>query len=192
MKIDTTHTQTMNGAEPPTAGHAAPAEQVKVAWVPSYDEAADAVEWLSSASFPVERTTIVARDLKLVERVVGIRTRRRAAGGGAATGAAVGAGVGLLLGALTEGASVLGSTFWGAVLGTALGAILAASLHALAARRPFESVSTLDAEAYELLVDEPVVAEAIGVLTEWAVKDPARRLETHLGHSPLAQTGERA
>ena len=183
MQTNTNLTVGTNGSDP--AAEQQP-ERVKIATVPTYDEATDAIEWLSSARFPVERTTIVARDLKLVERVVGIRTRWRAAGDGAATGVVVGAGVGLVLGALGDG-GVLGSLFWGAVFGAGIGAVLAAVLHALASRRPFESVSTLDAEFYDVLVEERVAPEAVGLLTEWAVKDPARRLETQVSEPALVR-----
>lgn len=161
-------------------------EPVCVATVPTYDEAADAIEWLSSARFPIERATIVARDLKLVERVVGTRTRRRAAADGAGTGVVVGAGVGLLLGLLSDDVGVAGTLAWGAILGAAIGALLALALHAWSERRPFESVQTLDATYYDVLVEERVAAEAVGILTEWAVKDPARRLETRLAEPELS------
>ena len=161
-------------------------EPLRVATVPTYDEAADAIEWLSSARFPIERATIVARGLKLVERVVGTRTRRRAAAHGAGSGGGVGAGGGQRLGHLCEGVGGGGTRAGGAILGAALGALLALALHAWSERRPFESVQTLDAEYYDVLVEERVAAEAVGILTEWAVKDPARRLETRLADAVLS------
>jgi hypothetical protein len=161
-------------------------EPVRVATVPTYGEATDAIEWLSSARFPIDRATIVARDLKLVERVVGTRTRRRAAADGAGTGVVVGGGVGILLGLLSEGVGVAGTLFWGAILGALIGALLALALHAWSERRPFESVRTLDAAFYDVLVEERVAQEAVGILTEWAIKDPARRLETRLAEPELS------
>jgi len=161
-------------------------EPVRVARVPTYNEAADAIEWLSSARFPIERATLVARDLRLVERVVGTRTRARAAGDGAGTGVVVGGGVGLLLGLLSGDVGVAGTLAWGAILGAVIGALLSLALHAWSERRPFESVQTLDAAHYDVLVEERVAAEAVGILTEWAVKDPARRLETRLAGPALS------
>lgn len=181
MEMTSRHTADTNGnaADERT-------EPVRVATVPTYDEAADAIEWLASARFPIERTTIVARDLKLVERVVGTRTRGRAALDGAGTGLVVGGGVGILLGLLSEDVGVAGTLAWGALLGVAIGALLALALQAWSERRPFESVQTLDAACYDVLVEERVAAEAAGVLTEWAVKDPARRLETRLAEPALS------
>lgn len=173
-------TTTQNAGKSGNAAVEERPQPVRVATVPTYDEAAGAIEWLGSARFPIERATIVARDLKLVERVVGTRTRARAAADGAGTGLVVGAGVGILLGLLSEGVGIAGTLFWGAILGAGIGALLALARHAWWERRPFDSVQTLDATSYDVYVEERVAAEAVGILTEWAVKDPARRLETRL------------
>jgi len=98
----------------------------------------------------------------------------------------VGGGVGILLGLLSEGVGVAGTLFWGAILGALIGALLALALHAWSERRPFESVRTLDAAFYDVLVEERVAQEAVGILTEWAIKDPARRLETRLAEPELS------
>jgi hypothetical protein len=49
----------------------------------SYEDAQQAVDRLSDASFPVENAKIVGQDLELVERVLGRMTYARAAAAGA-------------------------------------------------------------------------------------------------------------
>src|SRR3954452_1212676 len=61
--------------------------------IASFDDYADAefaVDYLSDRGFPVERTAIIGRDLKLVEQVTGRLDNGRAALRGAVTGALVG------------------------------------------------------------------------------------------------------
>ena len=52
-------------------------EPLRVATVPTYDEAADAIEWLSSARFPIERGALVAPAVERGERLGGTRPRWR-------------------------------------------------------------------------------------------------------------------
>ena len=71
-----------------------------VASYPTYSEAQQAIDRLSDASFPVQYSEIVGRDLRLVERVTGRMTDGRSAAAGAATGAWFGLFIGLLVGLL--------------------------------------------------------------------------------------------
>ena len=68
---------------------------------PTYGEAQQAIDRLANASFPVQFSEIIGRDLRLVERVTGRMTDGRAAAAGAATGAWFGLFIGLLVGLFT-------------------------------------------------------------------------------------------
>ena len=61
-----------------------------------YDEAQQAVDYLSDHEFPVQNVLIVGTDLKQLERVTGRLTRGRVAGGGALSGDVAGLFVGLI------------------------------------------------------------------------------------------------
>lgn len=130
------------------------ASGVTVASYGDYASAQRAVDFLSDQKFPVERTSIVGTDLRLVEAVTGRLTVGRAALAGAATGAWLGLLLGLLLGLFTDNpwgwvATVLTSVaifvFWGAVFG--------AVAHALTGgRRDFASTSGIVAGRYDVIV----------------------------------------
>lgn len=141
----------------PTVPAATPAAdvlgaRVTVATYPDYPAAQRAVDYLSDNQFPVERTSIVGTDLRLVENVLGRLTVGRAAGAGAASGA----WFGLLLGVLF---AVFSTSGWGVVLvaivvGAIWGAIFGAIAHAATGgRRDFSSRSSLQAGQYAVLVD---------------------------------------
>src|SRR5712672_441143 len=88
-------------------------DPVSMAWnnvasFSSYDEAQAAVDRLSDDGFPVEHLEIVGSDLRLVERVTGRLTKRRAGGAGAASGAWFGLMIGLVVGLFTTGSAWLG------------------------------------------------------------------------------------
>ncbi|NJC73297.1 hypothetical protein HC031_26775 [Planosporangium thailandense] len=140
---------------------------VTVATYPDYESAQRAVDYLSDNHFPVEHTTIVGTDLRLVEKVLGRMTTGRAALAGAASGAWFGLLIGLLLAIFTV------STWWpllvaGLIIGAIWGAIFGAIAHAMTGgRRDFSSRSTLVAGQYAVLVS-----------TDHA--DPARQLLTRL------------
>jgi hypothetical protein len=139
-----------------------------VASYASYQEAESAVDRLSDARFPVERTAIVGRDLKLVEQVTGRVTYADAA----ARGAVAGGLVGLLVSWLFAVFNWFNPTVaWGWLIfdglwfGLVVGALMGVLLHALTSgRRDFASVPAMTAERYELLVDEDVADEAARLL----------------------------
>src|SRR4051812_34052984 len=76
------------GLPPADPGAGVPAgPTVSVATYPDYALAQQAVDYLSDNQFPVERTSIIGTDLRLVEKVLGRMTTVRAALAGAASGA---------------------------------------------------------------------------------------------------------
>lgn len=100
-----------------------------LAWntVASYDNypaAQSAVTRLSDKGFPVEHIDIVGSDLRLVERVIGRVTRRKAVLAMAGSGAWFGLLIGLLFAVFTTGpwfglvvSAVAMGAVWGAVFG---------------------------------------------------------------------------
>jgi hypothetical protein len=134
----------------------------------TYAEAEAAVDRLADQKFPVERAQIVGSGLKLVEQVTGRMTYLQAALRGALAGAFVGVLMGWLFDAfdwfnpvVASGWLVIDGLWFGAVVGALVGLLI----HALSGgRRDFESVGSLQAERYDVLVDEGVAAEALRLL----------------------------
>lgn len=143
-----------------------PADGVVLASYPRYAEAQAAVDALSDARFPVERASIVGRDLRLVESVTGRLDYKRAALSGLAGGAWFGLLVGLFVGIFTDDAgSWIALVLWGLLFGALAGALFAVgSYAATGGRRDFVSVSSLVADRYDVLVDPASAAEARRVL----------------------------
>jgi len=145
----------------PPAGRAT----VTLATYADYEPAQRAIDYLSDNGFPVERTSIVGTDLRLVERVTGRLTIARAALAGAASGAWFGLFIGLLLGFFS------GRAFWAVmlvavVIGAVWGAIFGAVAHAATGgRRDFTSRSSLQATQYAVTVDAEHANEARQLLT---------------------------
>jgi hypothetical protein len=130
---------------------------------PQYVDAQAAVDRLSDAKFPVEQTSIVGRDLRLVETVTGRLNYGRAALGGAASGAWFGLLVGLFIAifAADDAASWIGLVLWGLVFGALAGLVFSLASYALTGgRRDFVSVSSLQAAQYDVLVDPRGADEA--------------------------------
>jgi len=139
-----------------------------VASYATYAEAERAVDHLADQKFPVERVSIVARDLKLVEQVTGRRGYLEAALQGLTSGALIGFLIGWLFGVFNWFEPVT-SAFWLAIdglwFGALLGALFGLLLHALSrGRRDFDSVASLSADRYEVLVDDEVAPEAARLL----------------------------
>jgi hypothetical protein len=138
---------------------------VAVARYADYASAQRAVDFLSDNGFPVERTSIIGTDLRLVETVLGRMTVGRAALAGLASGAWFGLFIGFLFTLFT-------TSSWFAVLlasiaiGAVWGAILFAVAHALTGgRRDFTSRSSLEAREYAVTVDSEVADEARTLIT---------------------------
>jgi heat induced stress protein YflT len=140
-----------------------PTQRVTIASFDSYESAERAVDTLSDRYFPVEHVAIVGRDLRYVEQVTGRTTYLKAGLAGALNGAVVGLAIGWLLG-LFDWADPAGSAFWMAVnglwLGALLGALLGVLMHALTrGRRDFASASYTTADRYDVVVDDPGLAD---------------------------------
>jgi uncharacterized membrane protein len=139
-----------------------------IATYDSYRDAEQAVDFLSDQGFPVERATIVGRDVKLVERVTGRMTTAKAALNGAVAGALVGVLIGWLF-VVFDWFSPIVASGWlivdGLWFGAVVGALYGMVAHALTrGRRDFASVGGLQADRYELAVDEEVADQAARLL----------------------------
>jgi hypothetical protein len=147
-----------------------------VAVYENYGEAERAIDYLSDHGFPVERTSIVGRDLRWVEQVTGRITTGGAALRGALTGAVVGLLVGWLFGlfdwfnpVVAAGWLALDGLWFGALVG-GLAGLLA---HAMTGgRRDFAAFGSMTADKYEVQVDEDLVEEAAGLLTSMNASEP--------------------
>jgi hypothetical protein len=123
-----------------------------------YDDAQRDVDALSDALFPVERVSIIGRDLRLDEDVTGRLTVARAAAAGAGGGAWFGFLIGLVFFLFTPfWLPVLAAVVLGAVFGAVFGAIAHAAMRG---RRDFASVRHLDAGTYEVVVDAELADRA--------------------------------
>lgn len=152
---------------PRTIASVAPGRRRTIASYSNYADAESAVDWLADKGFAVERGAIVGSGLRSVEQVEG----RMTAGGAAFVGAVAGIGLGVLLALLAglfpwdSGSSEkLG---FAVVLGAAVGAVSAALVHeALSGgRRDFISATRIEADRYDLQVDEDSAAEAERLLS---------------------------
>ncbi len=143
-----------------------------VATYDTYEEAERAVDFLADNDFPVDRVTIVGRGVHMVERVTGRMTYGEAALRGALTGAVTGALIGWLFWLfdwfspiVAGGWLILDGLWFGAVVGAIWGLLAHA---ATAGRRDFASTRTMQADRYELLVDESVADEASTLVARMA------------------------
>ncbi|MDT7710406.1 MAG: hypothetical protein QOG20_6013 [Pseudonocardiales bacterium] len=133
-----------------------------------YADAERAVDTLTDKGFPVERVAIVGRDLELVEQVTGRLDYPRAALRGAASGAVTGALIGWIFGLVawfTPLIAWLLLAVYGLVFGAIVGALIGLLVHWMQrGRRDFASTTVMRPREYELMVDEPVAAEATRLL----------------------------
>ena len=132
----------------------------------SYAEAERAVDWLADHDFAVERSAIVGTGLRSVEQVTGRMTEGRAAKIGAAQGALTGALFALLFGIFFTGPGFAKLLVFALVVGGLFGA-LSGVLFQYAdsgGKRDFVSAANIEAERYELQVDEAAADEALRVL----------------------------
>jgi heat induced stress protein YflT len=149
----------------PDFGRPGAGPTIAVASYPDYASAQRAVDYLSDNKFPVERTSIVGTDLRLVENVLGRLTVARAALAGAASGAWFGLFIGLLLGIFSN-ASWIGVIIVTVLIGAVWGAIFGAIAQAATGgRRDFSSRSSLQAAQYAVIADAEVAEEARALLT---------------------------
>jgi hypothetical protein len=115
----------------------------------SYAEAQRALDTLADRQFRVEHASIIGRDVRLVDRVMGRASAGKAALAGLATGAWIGLMVGLVFAIVSPWA--FGAISVGVLLGGALGARCGLVAHALlGGNRVIESLRTIEAASYEL------------------------------------------
>ena len=135
-----------------------------------YGEAEKAVDYLSDRRFPVDRTTIVASDLRAVEQATGRVGYARATLDGGATGAVIGMLFGFVAGIfnwIDPIVSGLALGLYGLVFGAVTGVIAGLALHALTrGRRGFTSIGHVEASRYDVLVDEDWAHEAARLLED--------------------------
>ena len=143
-----------------------------VATYDTYEEAERAVDFLADNDFPVDRVTIIGRGLHMVEQVTGRMTYGEAALRGALTGAVTGALIGWLFwlfdwfAPIVAGGWLILDGLW---FGALVGAVWGLAAHAATGgRRDFASRRTMQADRYELLVDEAVADEASTLLARMA------------------------
>ena len=118
-----------------------------------YEQAQEAVDFLSDKEFPVQNCVIVGTDLKQVERVTGRLTTGKVAAGGLLSGLWLGLFVGLVLSLFGTGgalATIAFTMLFGAIFGLAWAL---AGYAATRGRRDFTSVSQVVATRYEVLVE---------------------------------------
>jgi uncharacterized membrane protein len=139
-----------------------------VAAFEDYAAAQRAVDFLSDRGFPVQRVAIVGHGLRYVEQIAGRVTTGRAALMGAAQGAALGALFGLLAAiifTLDPNPAAILLVLYGLVIGAVTGALLGALTHAATGgRRDFASIAGMEADRYEILVDDEVADRAMELL----------------------------
>jgi heat induced stress protein YflT len=138
---------------------------VTIATYADYEAAQRAIDYLSDNDFPVQWTSIVGTDLRLVERVTGRLTTVRAALAGAASGAWFGLFIGLLFGFFSR-SGWLAVMVVAVLIGAAWGAAFGAVAHGMTGgRRDFSSRSTLQAAQYAVTVDAEYANQARQLLT---------------------------
>jgi Heat induced stress protein YflT domain len=144
----------------------------------SYADAQRAVDYLSDREFPIDRVAIVGHGLRYVEQVHARMTTGRAALLGAAQGALIGAFLSALVSiffVLDPDAAVLLILLYGTAAGALAGAALGALMHAMTGgRRDFVSTAGMEADRYDVVVDEAVADRANELLHELEPASPPR------------------
>lgn len=134
----------------------------------SYADAEAIVDRLADDGFPVEHVSIVGRDLQTVEQVTGRYDVWKAAFGGAGSGAGMGLLFGLLFGSwfAHDGTSLVAIIAYWALIAAVIGAVIALIGYAVnGARRNFASIMTMQAQRFDVLVDDAFAADAVRRLT---------------------------
>jgi heat induced stress protein YflT len=146
----------------------APATRRSVTSVQRYEDAEQAVDYLSDHDFPVERVSIVGTGLRYVEQVSGRLTTGRAALLGAGYGALLGIFWGVLFAALftADDASFWGLLAFSILVGVVFGTLVGAISHAwTSGRRDFASTAQTRADHYEVQVEDGYAIEAQRLLS---------------------------
>ncbi|HXF64354.1 MAG TPA: general stress protein [Caldilineaceae bacterium] len=146
------------------------AAQRVVATYGTYREAQQAVDFLSDRRFPVNRVRIVAEGLRFVEQVTGRTTWGSALLNGAIAGAVTGVLFGFIFGLFSfiqPLVSALTLALYGLIFGAIVGALIGLIAYgASGGRRDFSSVSGIQADRYNVMVDAEAADEAARLLVE--------------------------
>jgi hypothetical protein len=135
-----------------------------IATTDSYSDAEAIVDRLADDGFPVQHVAIVGRDLRLVEQVTGHLNAWKAVLSGAASGAVLGVLFGLLFGVwfAHDGTSLLAIFIYWTAFGAFVGALISLVAYALnGGRRNFASVTGMQAQHFDIVVDSPFADDAI-------------------------------
>jgi hypothetical protein len=145
-----------------------PARRI-VASLPTYEQAQRVVDYLSDEKFPVERVAIVGEGLRLVEQITGRWNWGKAALDGLLGGILIGLLLGWLFGLfnlVNPLVSMVTLALWGLILGAVIGAVAGGLGYAITGgKRDFTSVSMMQAEHYNVLVDTGIADDAQRLLT---------------------------
>lgn len=152
-----------------------PKDGIRIGTYLSYPEAQRAVDYLSDNKFPVENTSIIGSELRMVEQITGRLTWGRAALAGAASGAWIGLFVGLLLGLFAPGdreilSLVLFGLLYGAAFGLAFGLI---GYAATRGQRDFTSKSQVVASTYDVMCLPSHAQAAQELLAKLSLTNPS-------------------
>jgi hypothetical protein len=158
---------------PRTIASGAPGARRTIASYANYADAESAVDWLADQGFPVERGAIVGLGLRSVEQVEGRMTARRAALVGSAGAFIMGALVALLAGIFAWDSGSAETLAYAVVLGAVSGALVHKALSG--GRRDFISATRLEADRYDVRVDEDVAEDATRLLAAMPADAPAER-----------------
>lgn len=132
-----------------------------------YEDAQQAVDFLSDRDFPVENCMIVGTDLRQVERVTGRLTLGRVAAAGLVTGIWMGLFVGLIFALFSPSGDAFMTILWAMGFGAVFALVWALLGHALTrGRRDFTSVSQVIATRYEVLTEHKHAQRARDLLVE--------------------------
>lgn len=149
-----------------------------------YEDAQNAVDFLSDREFPVENCMIVGTDLRQVERVTGRLTTGRVALAGLVTGIWMGLFVGLIFALFAPSGDAFMTVLWSMLFGAVFALVWAMLGHALTrGQRDFTSVSQVVATRYEVLTEHKFAQQARDLLMEL----PNRPGATPFGRQAPAQ-----
>lgn len=131
-----------------------------------YAQAQKTVDFLSDEHFPVENCMIVGTDLKRIERITGRLTTARVALGAAASGAWFGLFIGVIFTLFTDEnafATIVSTVLFGAAF-FVIWALLGYAM--TRGQRDFQSVTSVVATRYEVLVEHKVAGQARELLAK--------------------------
>jgi len=137
----------------------------------TYEQAQQAVDYLSDNDFPVQNVAIVGTDLKSIERVTGRLTRGKVAVAGAISGLWLGMFVGIAFALFSKDAQlgfVIATPLLGALFGLAWSQ-LGFTAATRGGTRDFSSVTQVVATSYEVLVEHTLAARARELLAAMPV-----------------------